>query len=72
MIEQKTEDENRVNWGLPLHWDTHFAKQANLFNGGPIYKTWTKKKQNLFPFIAQENTNKNFHRRTTTDFVLVK
>ena len=47
MNEQKTEDENRVNWGLPLHWDTHFAKQANLPNGRTIHKIrprlWKKK-----------------------------
>ena len=52
MNEQKTEDENRVNWGLPLHWDTHFAKQANLPNGRTIHKIrprlWKKSREMVF------------------------
>ena len=42
---------------------TDFAKQANLFNGGPKHKTYIqkgKKSKNLFPFIAQEIRTKTF------------
>ena len=61
---------NRVNWGLPLHWDTHFAKQANLLNGRTIHKIrprlWKKSREKKTISIhCARNRNKNIGRPTT-------